>query len=51
MLLEKMSIKLTSNSLLLLKISKANVRCLATHWDPKFKKLRAQKIIKVIAMS
>ena len=46
-----MSIGLNRNPYFLISISKKlispSIRCLATHWDPKFKKLRANKFIKV----
>lgn len=31
----------------LLAFSNISVRCMATHWDPKFKKLRKEKFIKI----
>jgi hypothetical protein len=42
--------KLSSNTIKLFLNNSNNLilsRCLATHWDPKYKKLRAQKWVKV----
>ena len=42
--------KISSNTIKLVLNSSNNLifsRCLATHWDPKFKKLRARKWVKV----
>jgi hypothetical protein len=36
------------NKTILTSINQTSLRCLATHWDPKFKKLRGEKVKKVI---
>lgn len=50
-----MSIGLNRSPFIFISLSKklfvtTNVRCLATHWNPKFKKLRANKFVKVFKL-